>query len=166
MWPSKIANILRLLIFNQLMPLKAGTCMFGTSSEQCWGYTYMVLDKDGKWDDRAVDFYQLIRHVLRMPNHRLLRWVMFTGVGLGYKKAIGTQNNTKNHSMKLLTTELSRVCRFKLRGSNLLNYHGQMVKALNDMIQDWSQWRIYIHSLSSNTCTFYFGNSFFLLQSY
>ncbi|VDP64261.1 unnamed protein product [Schistosoma mattheei] len=60
-----------------------------------------------------------MRHVLRMPNHRLLRRTMFYVVGVGWKKTNGGQTKTCHKSMKSLTSGLSHVGRCRLPDCNL-----------------------------------------------
>nr|AAX30311.1 SJCHGC02964 protein [Schistosoma japonicum] len=46
-----------------------------------------------------------------MPDHRLTRRAMLSGVGVGWKKARGGQTKTWHQSMKSLTIGLSHVNR-------------------------------------------------------
>ncbi|CAH8651266.1 unnamed protein product [Schistosoma intercalatum] len=88
-------------------------------------------------------------HVLRMPEHRLPRRAMLTGVGDGWKTVRGGQTKTWHQCLKSLTSSLSHVGRCRLLGWGPRDYHNQWLETLGDMAQNRSQWRRCIHSLSS-----------------
>ncbi|KAH9583926.1 cGMP-specific 3',5'-cyclic phosphodiesterase [Schistosoma haematobium] len=88
-------------------------------------------------------------HVLRMPEHRLPRSAMLTGVGDGWKRVRGSQTKTWHQSVKSLTSSLSHVVRCSLLGWGPHDYRNQWLETLGDMTQNRSEWRRCIHSLSS-----------------
>ncbi|VDP47159.1 unnamed protein product [Schistosoma mattheei] len=90
------------------------------------------------------------RHVLRMPNDRLPRRAMFSGIGIGCKKARFGQTKTWHKSMKSLTSRRSHVGRCRLPGWGPPNDRNRWLETLNDMAQNRLQWRRCIHSLCSS----------------
>ncbi|RTG84990.1 uncharacterized protein DC041_0009769 [Schistosoma bovis] len=86
-------------------------------------------------------------HVLRMPEHRLPRRAMLTGVEDGWKKIRGGQTKTWHRCLKSLTSSLSHVGRCRLLVWGPRDYRNQWLESLGDMAQNRSQWRRCIHSL-------------------
>ncbi|KAH9592320.1 Myotubularin- protein 14, variant 2 [Schistosoma haematobium] len=94
-WPVRIEDIRTLLVFDHRCPRNIARIS--------WDYRVSnavvrkrVLGKDSKSIDEVVKLHQLrwLGHVLRMPNHRLPRRAMFSGIGVGWKKARGGQTKT------------------------------------------------------------------------
>ncbi|VDP09048.1 unnamed protein product [Schistosoma margrebowiei] len=78
----------------------------------------LVLGKDGKSVDEIVNLHRLrwLGHMLRMPEHRLPRRAMLTGVRDGWKKVRGGQTKTWHQCLKSLTSSLSHVGGCRLLG--------------------------------------------------
>ncbi|CAH8430565.1 unnamed protein product [Schistosoma mattheei] len=149
-WPVRVEDIRRLLVFDH-------RCLRNIAHIS-WDHRVSntvvrkrVLGKDGKSIDDVVKLHQLrwLGHVLRMPNDRLPRRAMFSGIGVGWKKARGGQTKTWHKSMKSLTSELSHVGRCRLPGWGPRDDSNRWLETLNDMAQNRLQWRRCIHSLCS-----------------
>ncbi|VDO65835.1 unnamed protein product [Schistosoma curassoni] len=110
-----------------------------------------VLGKDGKSVDEVMNLHRLrwLDHVSRMPEHRLPRRTMLTGVGNSWKKVRDDQTKTWHQSIKSPTSDLSHVGRCRLLGWGPRDYRDQWLETLGDMVQNCSQWRRCIDSLSS-----------------
>ncbi|VDP32329.1 unnamed protein product [Schistosoma margrebowiei] len=116
-WPVRVEDIRRLLVFDH-------RCLRNIARIS-WDHRVSntvvrkrALGKDGKSIDEVVKLHQLrwLGHVLRMPNDRLPRRAMFSGIGVGWKKARGGQTKAWHKSMKSLTSGLSHVGRCRLPG--------------------------------------------------
>ncbi|VDO84836.1 unnamed protein product [Schistosoma margrebowiei] len=110
-----------------------------------------VLGNDGKSVDKVANLHRLkwLSHVLRVPEHRLPRRAMLTGVGNGWEKVRGGQTRTWHQSLKSLTCSLSHVERCRLLSRGPCDCRNQWLETLGDMAPNRSQWRRCIHSLSS-----------------
>ncbi|CAH8481648.1 unnamed protein product [Schistosoma intercalatum] len=149
-WPVRVEDIRRLLVFDH-------RCLRNIARIS-WNHRVSnavvrkrVLGKDGKSIDDVVKLHQLrwLGHVLRMPNDRLPRRAMLSGIGVGWKKARGGQTKTWHKSMKSLTSGLSHVGRCRLPGWGPRDVSNRWLETLNDMAQNRLQWRRCIHSLCS-----------------
>ncbi|VDP74980.1 unnamed protein product, partial [Schistosoma curassoni] len=85
--PLRVEDTRKLLVFDHKRPRNiAGVCWDHRVSNS--EVRRRVLGKDGKSVDEVVNLHRLIwlGHVLRMPEHRLPRRAMLTGVRDGWKK--------------------------------------------------------------------------------
>ncbi|VDP70876.1 unnamed protein product [Schistosoma mattheei] len=92
---------------------------------------------------------RLLGHVLRMPEHRLPRRAMLTGVGDGWKKVRVGQTKMWHQCLKSLTCSLSHVSRCRLFDWGPPDFRNRWLETLGDMAQNRSQWRRCTHYLSS-----------------
>ncbi|VDP01088.1 unnamed protein product [Schistosoma margrebowiei] len=116
-WPVRVEDIRRLLVFDHRCLRSIARISWDHRVSNA-AVRKRVLGKDGKSIGGLVKLHQLrwLGHVLRMPNHRLPRRAMFSGIGVSWKKARGGQTKTWHKSMKSLTSELSHVGRCRLLG--------------------------------------------------
>ncbi|CAH8675424.1 unnamed protein product [Schistosoma haematobium] len=100
----------------------------------CWDHRVnnsdvrpMVLGNDGKSVDEVVNLHRLrwLGYVIRMPEHRLPRRAMLTGVGDGWKKVRGGQTKTWHQCLKSLPSNLSHVGRCRLLGWGPRDFRNQ-----------------------------------------
>ncbi|VDP00735.1 unnamed protein product [Schistosoma margrebowiei] len=149
-WPVRVEDIRRLLVFDHRC-LRNIARISRDHRVSNAVVRKRVLGKGGKSIDEVVKLDQLkwLGHVLRMPNHRLPRRAMFSGIGVGWKKARGSQTKTWHKSMKSLTSGLSHVGRCRLPGWGPRDDSNRWLGTLNDMAQNRLQWRRCIHSLCS-----------------
>ncbi|CAH8642077.1 unnamed protein product [Schistosoma guineensis] len=133
-WPVRVEDIRRLLVFDH-------RCLRNIARIS-WEHRVSnvvvrkrVLGKDDKSVDEVVKLHQLrwLGHVLHMSNHRLPRRAMFSGVGVGCKKARGGQTKTWHKSMKSLTYGLSHVGRCRLPCWDPRDDSNRWLETLNDM---------------------------------
>ncbi|VDO54774.1 unnamed protein product [Schistosoma margrebowiei] len=147
--PLRVEDTRKLLVFDhRCLRNIAGICWdhWVSNSE----VRRRVLGKDGKSVDEVMNLHRLkwFGHVLRMPEHRLPRRAMLSGIGNGWKKVRGGQTKTWHQCLKSLTSSLSHVGRCRLLGWGPRDYRNQWLETLGDMDQNRSQWRRCIHSLS------------------
>uniref|UniRef100_A0A183JCL4 Tick transposon n=1 Tax=Schistosoma curassoni TaxID=6186 RepID=A0A183JCL4_9TREM len=149
-WPLRVEDTRKLLVFDHryLRNIAGVCCDHRVSNSEVRS---KVLGNDGKSVGEVVNPHRLrwLGHVLRRPEHRLPRSAMLTGVGDGWKNLRGGQTKTRHQSLKSLTSSLSHVGRCRLLGWGPRDYRNQWLEILCDMVQNRSQWRRCIHSLSS-----------------
>ncbi|VDO78741.1 unnamed protein product [Schistosoma margrebowiei] len=111
-WPVRVEDIRRLLVFDHRCLRNIARISWDHRVSNAF-VRKRVLGKVGKSIVDVVKLHQLrwLRHVLRMHNHRLPRCAMFSGIGVGWKKARGDHTKTWHKSMKSLTSGLSHVGR-------------------------------------------------------
>ncbi|CAH8551147.1 unnamed protein product [Schistosoma intercalatum] len=149
-WPLRVEDTRKLLVFDhRCLRNIAGVCWDHRVSNS--EVRRRVLGNDGKSVDEVVNLHRLrwLDHVLRMPEHRLPRRAMLTGVRDGWKKVRVGQTRTWHQCLKSLTSSLIHVGRCRLLGWCPRDYRNQCLETVDDMAQNRSQWRRCIHSLSS-----------------
>ncbi|CAH8548641.1 unnamed protein product [Schistosoma curassoni] len=149
-WPLRVEDTRKLLVFDhRCLRNIAGVCWDHRVSNS--EVRRRVLGNDGKSVDEVMNLHRLrwLGHVLRMPEHRLPRRALLSGIGDGWKKVRGGQTKTWHQCLKSLTSSLSHVGRCRLLGWGPRDYRNQWLETLGDMAQNRSQWRRCIHSLSS-----------------
>ncbi|VDP47904.1 unnamed protein product [Schistosoma curassoni] len=105
--PLRVEDTRKLLVFDhRCLRNIAGTCWDHRVSNS--EVRRRVLGNDGKSVDEVVNLHRLrwLGHVLRMPEHRLPRRPMLTGVGDGWKKVVvgGSREETLDPGFVLLGT--------------------------------------------------------------
>ncbi|VDP65325.1 unnamed protein product [Schistosoma mattheei] len=73
-----------------------------------------------------------------MPEHRLSRRAMVTGVGNSWKKVRAGQTKTWHQCLKSLTCSVSHVGRYRLLGWGSGDYRNQLLETVSDMAQNRS----------------------------
>ncbi|CAH8662896.1 unnamed protein product [Schistosoma haematobium] len=149
-WPLRVEDTRKLLVFDhRCLRNIAGVCWDHRVSNS--EVRRMVLENDGKSVDEVMNLHRLrwLGHVLRMPEYRLPRHAMLSGIGDCWKKVRGGQTKTWHQCLKSLTSSLSHVGRCRLLSWGPRDYRNQWLETLGDMAQNRSQWRRCIHSLSS-----------------
>ncbi|VDP68930.1 unnamed protein product [Schistosoma curassoni] len=125
-WKLRVKDSRKLLVFDHKF--------LRNIARICWDHRtsnsevrHRVLGNDGKSVDEVVNIHRLrwLSPVLRMPEHRLLRLTMLTGVGDGWKKVRGGQTKTWHQYLKSLTPNLSHVGRCRLLGLGPRGYRDQ-----------------------------------------
>ncbi|VDP69924.1 unnamed protein product, partial [Schistosoma curassoni] len=146
-WSSRV-DIRKLLVF--------GHRCLRNIARICWDHRVSnsetrrrVLGNDGKSVDEGVNLHRLrwLGHVLRMPERKLPRRAMLTGVRDGWEKVKGGQFKTWYQCLKSLTSGLSHIGRYRLLSWGPRDYRVQWLETLGDMVQNRSQWRRCIHSV-------------------
>ncbi|VDO62219.1 unnamed protein product [Schistosoma margrebowiei] len=91
-WPVRVEDIRGLLVFDHRCLQNIARISWDHRISNAVVRT-QVLGKDGKSVDKVVKLHHLrwLGHVLRMPNDRLPRRAMFSGIGIGWKKGRGGQ---------------------------------------------------------------------------
>ena len=99
--------------------------------------------------DAVLDLHRLrwLRHVLRMPSHRLPHRALFAVPGPGWKRRLGGQRITWAKNMKQLTTRLSKAGRCRLPGWDVRDDPHTWLHTLADMAKNRSQWRLCCETL-------------------
>ncbi|VDP58402.1 unnamed protein product [Schistosoma mattheei] len=146
----RVEDTRKLLVFDHRCPRNiAGVCWDHRVSNS--EVRHKVLGNDGKSVGEVVNLHRLrwLGHVLRMPEDRLPRRAMLTGVGDGWKNVGSGQTKTWHQCLKSPTSSLSHVGRCKLLGWGPRDFRNQWLETVGDMAQNQSQWCRCIHFLSS-----------------
>ncbi|KER21238.1 hypothetical protein T265_10398 [Opisthorchis viverrini] len=112
-------------------------------NEAVWCSTFSCL-KTSQTRDSAWFQHQKLRwlgHVLRMPNHRLPKRVLFSVRNAEWRKQRGGQPMTWQRSMKEITKRLGAVGATRLPGWGPRDPHCAWLETLQDMAANRCQWR-------------------------
>ncbi|KER27743.1 hypothetical protein T265_05297 [Opisthorchis viverrini] len=142
-WPIRAADLRRLQVFdnrclrtitrlgwcqrirNEVVRKRVFGCVTGTSIEEC------VQHQKLRW----------LGHVLRMPNHRLPKRVLFSMPNSEWRKQRGGQPMTWQRSMKEITKRLGAVGATRLPGWGPRDPRCAWLETLQDMAANRCQWR-------------------------
>ncbi|KER26958.1 hypothetical protein T265_05867 [Opisthorchis viverrini] len=142
-WPIRAADLRRLQVFdnrclrtiarvgwcqrirNEAVRKRVFGCVTGTSIEEC------VQHQKLRW----------LGHVLRMPNHRLPKRVLFSMPNSEWRKQRGGQPMTWQRSMKEITKRLGAVGATRLPGWGSRDPHCAWLETLHYMVANRCQWR-------------------------
>ena len=142
-WPVRAAELRRLQVFdnrclrtiarvgwcrrirNEAVRKRVLGCATGTSIEEC------VQHQKLRW----------LGHVLRMPNHRLPKRVLFSMPNSEWRKQRGGQPLTWQKGMKEITKRLGAVGATRLPGWGPRDPHCAWLETLQDMAANRCQWR-------------------------
>uniref|UniRef100_A0A183K3E3 Endonuclease-reverse transcriptase n=1 Tax=Schistosoma curassoni TaxID=6186 RepID=A0A183K3E3_9TREM len=116
-WPLRVEDTRMILVFDdRCLRNIIFVCWYDRVSNS--EIRRRVLWNDGKSVDEVVNLHRVrwLGYVLRMPEHRLPRRAMLTGVGDGWKKVMGGQTKTWYQCMKSQTSGVSHVGRCRLLG--------------------------------------------------
>ncbi|KAH9595906.1 FAS-associated factor 2 [Schistosoma haematobium] len=130
-WPLRVEDTRKLLVFDhRCLRNIAGVCWDHRVSNS--EVRRRVLGNDGKSVGEVVILHRprWLGYMLRMPEHRLPRRAILTGVGDVWKKVKGCQTKTWHQCLKSLTSSLSHVGRCRQLGCCPRDYRNQWLETV------------------------------------